>query len=156
MNKKYIIGFLVVVLAIWAGFFFGKKAAVAPGAPETSATQGVVTTTNAPAAKTGVRSTTTSAPVLTKTGAYLVSYTGYGFSPAKLTIARGKSVHFVNNSSKAMSLTAVDQMSQIYRELNQEQSVGRGGSYDFTFSTPGAWDYTNRNSRVDRGVIIVQ
>lgn len=151
MNKKYIIGILVIVVAVFAWFFFGNKAAVAPSAPE--AASGVVTTT---AVNTGVRAPATSAPILTKTGAYLVSYTGYGFSPAKLTIKRGKSVHFVNNSSKAMSLTAVDQMSQIYRELNQEQSVGRGGFYDFTFLTPGTWDYMNRNSQTNRGTIIVE
>lgn len=155
MNKKYIIGILVIVVAVWAGFYFGKKAAVAPSAPD-SAALGVATTTGTAGMKTGVRSSTTNAPVLTKTGAYLVSYTGYGFSPSKLTIKRGKSVHFVNNSSKAMSLTAVDQMSQIYRELNQEQSVGLGGSYDFTFLTPGTWDYMNRNSQTNRGTIIVE
>lgn len=153
MNKKYIIGILVIVIAVWAGFFFGKKAAVAPSAPESSVTPGVATTT---VVKTGVRTSTATMPVLTKTGAYLVSYTGYGFTPTKLTIKRGKSVHFVNNSSKAMSLTAVDQMSQIYRELNQEQSVGRGGFYDFTFLTPGTWEYMNRNSQTNRGTIIVE
>ena len=152
MNKKYIIGILVIVVAVFAWFFFGRKAVVAPSTPE-AATSGVVTTS---VTKTGVRPPSTSAPVLTKTGAYLVSYTGHGFSPAKLTIKRGKSVHFVNNSSKAMSLTAVDQMSQTYRELNQEQSVGRGGFYDFTFLAPGTWDYMNRNSQTNRGTIIVE
>ncbi len=30
MNKKYIIGAVVITLSVWAGFFWGKKSAVAP------------------------------------------------------------------------------------------------------------------------------
>ena len=166
MNKKYIIGILIVLAVVWTGFSLNKKSAVAPSDPVaendvvvadgalsagTSALPGQVTS------KTPItRSGTTAAPVMTKSGAYLVSYTNTGFVPATITIKRGKSVHFVNNSNKAMSLTAVDQGSQVYRELNQEQSVGRGGFYDFTFLTAGSWTYTNRNSRTDRGVIVVE
>jgi hypothetical protein len=51
---------------------------------------------------------------------------------------------------------AVDQSSQIYRELDQEQSVGKGGYYDFTFVTPGMWAYQDRNYQAERGTIIVE
>lgn len=157
-NKKYIIGIVVIVLVILGWLFLGNRAS-APSGPEGVVTPVATTTgsvTTAGATKAGTRATTPSAPAMTKSGAYIVSYTSTGFSPATVTIKRGKSVHFVNNSNKAMSLTAVDQYSQIYREFNQEQSVGRSGFYDFTFVTGGIWVYTNRNYRADRGTIIVE
>lgn len=158
MNKKYLIGFVVLVIVVSIGFMLGKQSAIAPSAPVATSTP-LVTGSVAPL-KAPVKSGTTGAalgtPGITKNGSYLVTYTATGFSPKTLTIKLGKSVHFVNSSNKAMSLTAVDQNSQIYHELNQEQSVGRGGYYDFTFLTAGTWAYMNRNNSADRGTIIVQ
>ena len=33
MIKKYILAIIAIVLAVWVGFFFGKKSANAPEAP---------------------------------------------------------------------------------------------------------------------------
>lgn len=33
MIKKYILAIIAIVLAVWVGFFFGKKSAEAPEAP---------------------------------------------------------------------------------------------------------------------------
>jgi hypothetical protein len=33
MIKKYILAIIAIVLAVWVGFFFGKKSAEAPAAP---------------------------------------------------------------------------------------------------------------------------
>lgn len=38
MIKKYILAIVAIALAVWIGFFYGKKAAIAPEAP----TNGVV------------------------------------------------------------------------------------------------------------------
>lgn len=170
MNKKYIIAGVVVVLAVCGGFLLGKRSAIAPedqmgipnGVVGQATTTPIVSTPKAVAPQPTVSKTTTTsgtaptAPAMTKSGAYLVSYTDSGFVPAKIEIQKGKSVHFVNNSNKAMSLTTVDPNSQIFREFNQEGSVGRGGSYDFTFLTEGTWWYVNRNSQKELGTIIVK
>lgn len=153
MKNRYIIGGIIIVLGIAAGIFIGKKAAVAPAQDGS----GMSTTTSTTVlAKPVTRNTAAKTPAMTKSGAYLVTYLNSGFSPATLTIKRGKAVHFLNSSSKAMSIIAADQYSQFSRELNQEQSVGRGGYYDFSFVTPGTWVYTNRNNKTDRGTIIVE
>ena len=167
MNKKYIIGAVVIALAIWIGFSWGKKSAQAPEAPVNNVVeQAATTSTSAVAKKTTTttvapKTTTTApktsvAPTLTKDGSYLVSYTGSGFSPRTITIKAGKSVHFVNNSSKAMSLTTTDVDNQAHLEFNQGKTVGQGGVYDFTFMSAGTWGYMNRNNQADRGTIIVQ
>lgn len=164
MNKKYIIGAVVVLVALWAGFTWGNKSVVAPEAPV--ANNGVdQTVTTTPVVKAPVVKVTTpvapktvvqSAPAMTKDGSYVVSYTSAGFSPKTLTIKLGKSVHFVNNSTKAMSVTTTTQQNQAQSELNQSKSVGQGGTYDFTFVTPGTWVYMNRNTPADYATIIVE
>lgn len=168
MNTKYIIAVVVVVLALCGGFLLGKRAAIAPeksenipnGIVEQATTTPVMPiakkTTQTTSKTTTTSGTTSTAPAMTKSGAYLISYTDSGFVPATLEIQNGKSVHFVNNSNKAMSLTTIDQNSQVFREFNQEGSVGRGGSYDFTFLTEGTWWYVNRNSQKELGTIIVK
>lgn len=166
INKKYIIGAVVIIIAVWIGFSMGKKSAEAPEVPlndttvvpETKTTVSTVpvkktTTTTTTAPKT---TTTVSSPIMTKDGSYLVSYTSRGFSPATLTIKKGMSVHFVNNSTKAMSLTTTTTDNQVQSEFNQGKTVGQGGTYDFTFMTAGSWYYMNRNNAADFGVIIVQ
>lgn len=164
MIKKYILAIIAIILAVGIGFLFGKKEAIAPPAPLNGVDETATTTQSvAPVAKkTTTTDTVVKTPVSTqatilKDGSYLVSYTSTGFSPRTLTIKKGKSVHFVNNSNKAMSLATTDTTnSQIYSEFNQGKTVGRGGSYDFTFLTAGTWGYMNRNNQADHGTIIVQ
>ncbi len=161
MIKKYILAAVAIALAIWIGFFFGKKAAVAPEQPVSSSVSEVATTT--PVVQPAKKTTTTivapktgSAGTLTKDGSYYVSYTDSGFVPKSASIKSGKSVHFVNNSNKAMSIVTTVPDSQVFGELNQGKTVGRGGTYDFTFLSVGTWSYMNRNNQADRGTIIVQ
>jgi len=33
MIKRYILAIIAIILAVWVGFFFGKKSAVAPELP---------------------------------------------------------------------------------------------------------------------------
>lgn len=161
MIKKYIIVIIAILFAVWIGFFFGKKSAVAPEAPLSGETEQATTpaastvTTKVPSTPTATKPTVI-APAMTKDGSYIVSYTSHGFTPQTLTVSKGKSVHFVNNSDKAMSITSTDMNSQIYSELNQSATVGRGGSYDFTFLTAGTWAYMNRNNQTDRAMVIVK
>lgn len=162
-NKKYVIGVGVIISVTIVWFMVGRQSAIAPSGPETTSTAetglgGAAGNGESPATtkETGATSVVPTPSAMTKSGAYIVSYTKSGFSPTTLIIKRGKSVRFVNNSAKAMSIMAVDQNSQIYRELNQEQSVARAEFYDFTFGIAGTWVYTNRNNRLDRGTIIVE
>lgn len=165
-SSKYIIGALVVILAIYGGFSMGKKSAQAPEMEAVNTEEGqeqematTTATTTAPVKTTttsGYVAPKTTTPTILKDGSYLVSYTSTGFSPRTLTIRAGKSVHFSNVSSKAMSITTTEPNSTLYREFNQSKTVGRGGSFDYTFLTPGTWNYMNRNNPADRGTIVVQ
>lgn len=119
-------------------------------------TEMATTTKTAPgtATKTTTVKTTTS-PAIAKDGAYIISYENTGFKPKTLTIQVGKSVRFINNSSKAMLIYATDQKDRIYSSLNQSKTVGKGGIYNFMFTQTGVWSYYNYNNPTDTGIIIV-
>ena len=152
MNKRNIIIAVVIVLVIAYGIFL--RVSRTPTSPDMNGPaqeqwKEYATTTVATPTTTPVKKATSTIPVpkttsviMLKDGSYLVSYTDRGFVPATLEIKTGKSVHFVNNSNKAMSLTTTEPDSQIYGEFNQGKTVGKGGTYDFTFLQPGLWNYT--------------
>lgn len=183
MNIKYLIIAVVGIVVLYSVFSIGKKMAVAPEitvsqeatttVPTAATTIEVATTTNEtkvitptptpkPVQKPKTTTPTvttapkTTAPTILKDGSYLISYTQTGFTPMRVEIKKGQSVHFVNNSDKAMSVSTTEVGSLYFGELSQGRSVGRGGTYDFTFTKTGAWTYMNRNVPLDSGVIIVQ
>jgi plastocyanin len=171
MQKKYIIALIVVAVVVYIGFWSNKESAVAP-ADEQKTVAPVIVPSVAPVpaasvkkpatvvqSKTSTKTTSVSVaatPSMTKDGSYLVAYTANGFIPPVIEIKAGKSVHFVNDSNKAMSIASQEPNSQVYGELNQGQTVGRGGTYDFTFLQAGTWKYMNRNNSLDTGVIVVK
>lgn len=166
MNKRNAIIVVIVVFAIVYGVFLrGSRTPTNSDMNGPSQEQGqeYATTTISTTVTIPVKKTTSiiSAPKMTsvtilKDGSYLVSYTDRGFVPSSLEIKTGKSVHFVNNSNKAMSLTTTDPDNQVYGEFNQSKTVGKGGIYDFTFLQPGLWNYVNRNNQGDKGVVVVK
>ena len=165
MNKKYLIYLAIAVatlVVVYGAFLWGKSSPVNieinDVLQEEAKDQATTTPVVAPVKKTttGTNPSKTTGTTILKDGSYLVSYTDRGFVPSSLEIKTGKSVHFVNNSNKAMSLTTTEPNSQVYGEFNQSKTVGRGGVYDFTFLHSGSWSYVNRNNQGDKGVIIVK
>lgn len=110
------------------------------------------TTTAVPTPKPVAPAITTQAPA----GILTISYTNSGFSPATLRVTPGTSVRFVNNSSRGMRIVTENPESRFFKELNQSKTVGKGGTFDFTFLYVGTWNYNNQNNPTDRGLVIVE
>lgn len=146
MNKNaYILASIVVAVLILVGLrFFSKK--------ETPVTE----PTPAPLFQKENAPTSTSG-VVTREKAVQVSYTKTGFSPATLTVKSGTTVVFSNNSGKPMWVASTPH--PVHTDLpgfDQLKSVGRGGSYSFTFSKAGSWKYHNHVAPGERGVVVVE
>ncbi len=116
--------------------------------------RGTATTTGSQA----VAPTTTTAPkpAMTKEGSYIIYYENSGFKPSTLTIKVGKGVRFINNSTRTMLVYSTNQKEAVYASLNESKSVGKGGIYNYVFTTPGTYGYYNFNNPRDIGVIIVK
>lgn len=76
-----------------------------------------------------------------------VSYTSNGFEPAIVYINRGEAVRFIDKSEGSMRIASNDfQGNVLYPGFTQASTVGRNGTYEFTFSKSGVWGYYNMNS----------
>ena len=87
---------------------------------------------------------------------YTVTFSDTGFSPASLSVKKGQSVTFVNNSSGKMWVAANPfPSSSEYPDFNQKTGVANGSSWTFTFDTTGVWFYHNHYSPAVGAKIVV-
>ncbi|MBI2405021.1 hypothetical protein HYV22_02475 [Candidatus Gottesmanbacteria bacterium] len=87
----------------------------------------------------------------------VVTYTANGFNPKTVTVKAGTTVVFMNDSSAVMWVaSAVHPTHQLLPGFDQLASVGRGGSYEYTFTKVGTWKYHNHVNPSDTGTVEVQ
>jgi plastocyanin len=77
----------------------------------------------------------------------VVTFTDKGFSPSPVTVRTGTTVTFVNESSGPMWVESSG--------FNERTSVGRGGTYEYTFVKVGTWSYQSHMSPAVKGTIVV-
>lgn len=110
--------------------------------------------------KTTTPTKTTVAPVVQPTtpasSTLIVTFTDKGFSPTSLTIKKGQTVTFVNNSSGKMWVAANPfPTSSEYPAFNEKSGVSNGSSWSFTFDKTGVWFYHNHYSPAQGAKIVV-
>ncbi|MEK7645121.1 MAG: cupredoxin domain-containing protein [Patescibacteria group bacterium] len=153
MDKNQSIALVAVIVVV--GLFFYFNDAQAPTQQNTQQqSQSAYTppTESAPATPTSKPAAKAAVPVAKNT----VSYAGGAFSPMTLNIKAGESVKFVNNSTLSMwVMSGPDTYHSEYPSFNQERTVGKGGVYNFTFVTPGTYQYFNKNNPSAKGLIVV-
>ena len=99
-----------------------------------------------------------------------VTYTANGFSPATVTIAKGGTVAFVDQSGAPMYVASdphpnhngYDGNSRAthcapgYSGAKPLDQCAPGSSFSFTFTKTGSWGYHNHVNEADGGTIVVQ
>ncbi|MCH8889333.1 hypothetical protein IID26_02835 [Patescibacteria group bacterium] len=97
----------------------------------------------------------------------VVTYTASGFSPTTVTISKGESVTWKNESNRRMWVaSAVHPTHTIYPEQTDVDCLGSsfdacagagvGVSYEFTFNEVGTWKYHNHLGISNTGTVIVE
>ncbi|MEI6345756.1 MAG: cupredoxin domain-containing protein [bacterium] len=153
MNKNQSITLVAVIVIV--GLFFYFNSAQAPAEQNTQQQSQATltppvqdTTPTAPTPKPVVKAT----PVAKNT----VSYAAGAFTPTTLNVKAGEGMKFVNNSTLSMwVMSGPDAYHSEFPTFNQERSVGKGGVYNFSFVTPGTYQYFNKNNPSAKGLIIV-
>jgi len=88
---------------------------------------------------------------------YKISYTNAGFTPSVVTIRKGDSVTFTNNSSERMWVASSPHPTHTdYPEFDQKVSVGTEVSWSFTFDEAGTYPFHNHSSSTKFGRVVVQ
>lgn len=97
-----------------------------------------------------------SPPPVPASKTYTISYTNACYSPANLTIKKGDTVKFINNSNKSMWPASDDHPAHDeYAEFDSRSGISQGGSYSFTFSRAGSWGYHDHNKPGCTGTVAV-
>lgn len=158
MKTSSIIGTVILAALIATGaYFLGKNAVEKNDASEPANTK-----TATSSSKTTESKKRASQPSLKRTrtpaGVTVVTYTASGFRPSVVLVDAGETVRFTNASGKALRIAPQDDpvfADLTYHGFDQAKSIGKGASFDFTFSDTGVWAYKNLNEPTHLGVVIV-
>ena len=166
MKSTTIAGVAVAVFVaggVW--WYVAQQPQPSPSVSDTSATPTKTqesTDTSQTQVQVQVNTTPTSATV---------TYRDDGFSPATVTIAKGDTVTFANQSGGQMWVASGPHPAHTnYSDTTREQhcpdtadtsfdqctAVAAGQSYSFTFQKTGTWKYHNHVGAGDFGTIVVQ
>ena len=155
---KKLIAILIVVLIAGAGIVYVQTR-------ETPTPVALVTTETTPTTDTA----TPTSPI-----SHTVIYDGSGFSPATLTVNVGETVTFVNKSTRGMWVGADEHPTHTsYDGTSTSEHCGKvgpsrddvfdqciatqnGGSWSFTFTKTGSFDYHNHVAGGTSGTIVVE
>jgi plastocyanin len=86
----------------------------------------------------------------------VVTYTDSGFAPQPLSIKKGSTVTFVNESSRGMWVASgVHPTHQLLPGFDQLSTSPKGGTYEYVFTKVGTWKYHNHVNPSDGGTVVV-
>jgi plastocyanin len=123
MNKKILIGLVIIIALVVGIYYFSQKTAVTPVSTTTTNTTTITTTTSTTTTPTNENSS----PKL-----FDVTVVNFSFIPAELNIKKGDTVVWTNNDSAPH---------QIIGSNFQSDVLSKGQSFSFTFGTTGTFDY---------------
>ncbi len=103
----------------------------------------------------------------------VITLTGTGFSPSTVTVARGETVRFVNDSSRGMWVGADEHPTHTEYDgtstrehcangtnttgsFDQCTAVQKGDFWDYTFERSGTFGYHNHVGASNTGTVVVQ
>lgn len=157
---------IIAILIILGGAGWYYYSTTAPAATtDTNVT--VTTNTNA----TTTTSTPTSTPAATASPTNTtVRYTAAGFTPSTVTVAKGSSVTFINESGADMWVASAEHPDHMsfdgttrsthcganYTGPKPFDQCAKTNSYTFTFTKSGTFNYHNHSESEDVGTVIVQ
>lgn len=165
-TKKWLIGVIVILAVLWVAYVLMTKNSEAPVNTDEGAVadETVVGDTNDVSSTMPVPSTNTREMEVIgeettpdQIVQNIVKYTDNGFEPSTLSIKKGESVTFTNNSSRGVWVaSAFHPTHEVYPAFDQLKSVPNGGEYTFTFDKVGEWKYHNHVSASHFGTVIVK
>lgn len=154
--NKLMIGVLIVLVGGVAGWYFFRSGGKFPGMQI-----GKETVIPAPSVADENVTITEESPVVGSEkggviGAVVVTYTDNGYAPSTITVKKGTTVIFRNNSTGMMwTASGVHPTHQLLPGFDELKSVANGGTYEYTFAKVGKWQYHNHVNASDQGYVIV-
>lgn len=163
MNNKLVVGLLVLLVGVGAGWYFlkGNTAYTDMTKQETGVVENT-TPSLEPTVALGTEDAVTGASggAMEKGGVAKASatvvYDAQGFSPKSITVKVGSTVSWVNKGTQGMWVaSAMHPTHQLLPGFDQLKSVSNGGTYEYTFVKVGTWKYHMHLNPSDTGTVVV-
>jgi plastocyanin len=157
MSNNIFIGLVVLAVGVLAGWFYFKGKPVLP----TFVKKTVQTTPTPAGSNLGAPETIseTAGNGLEKGGVAartVVTLADKGFSPSPVTVKVGTTVTFVNESSSPMWVASDPHPTHtLLSGFDELSSVGKGGTYEYTFAKIGTWTFHNHMNPTMKGTVVV-
>ncbi len=149
MNAKLLLGIVVIAGGLGLGWYVMQGKPTAPPTQPASASTQEVTAAPSPEDT----STASSGAIIAKV---TVNYTDSGYTPNTITLKKGVTVRFVNQSTSTMWVASdVHPTHQLLPGFDELASVTNGGAYEYTFVKVGTWTYHNHMNPTDKGTVVV-
>ena len=167
MNQYQITGIVILILVVLLGAFSFWPINHVPNVevtfPETPTEETTTTKDTKPTTATKPAATTPAVTVgagarTYEKGVYVttVFMTDKGFEPRIVEANNGEEIRFVNKTSRAMHIVAEEKTSSVYyRNINQSNTVFKGGTYQLQLPDIGIFNYKNLNGP-ETGQIIIK
>lgn len=140
--NKILLAVVVVAVGVAAGWYYVK------GTNGSNQFEGPVQIAPVPSVTAGQQDAVV--------GSDSVSYSDTGFIPKTISVKKGTTVTFRNNSSSKMWVASgVHPTHQLLPGFDELTSVQNGGSYDYTFVKVGTWQYHNHLNPTDVANVVV-
>lgn len=162
MNNKFLVGLVVLLVGVGAGWYFLQGGKPTPYTPPRTGEDVVETTppTQAPVTISDeALATGATGAGMEKggvTGKMSVNYGEAGFVPNSVTVKKGTTVVWTNQSQSGMWVaSAIHPTHQLLPGFDQLKSVAAAGTYEYTFVKVGTWKYHNHVAPADTGTVVV-
>lgn len=160
MNNKLVVGLVVILLGVGAGWYFlSGSTSTANMTKKEDRSRAASTPTLEPTVSVGSDSAATGSTdgaSMEKGGAVTVSYSAEGFMPKSITVKQGSAVTWTNKGTAGMWVaSALHPTHQLLPGFDQLKSVSGGGTYTYTFTKVGTWKYHNHVAASDTGTVVV-
>ena len=160
MNNKIVVGLVVLLVGVGAGWYFlkGNYSFTSPKT-EPVVTKGAEVPEDGLSASPQEDSEQPGQTGSDKGGvvsASSITYGADGFTPKSVTVKKGSTVRWTNQSQGGMWVaSAMHPTHQLLPGFDQLKSVGAAGTYEYTFVKVGTWKYHNHVVASDSGTVVV-
>ncbi len=114
-------------------------------------------TATTPTTNTSTNNNTSTTNSSTTEAPSLVVYSDDGFSPSTITVKKGTTVTFRNDSSSQMWIASDPHPTHTdLPGFDGLRGYNQGESYTYTFEKVGTWGYHNHLNSSDKGTVVVQ
>lgn len=155
MNNKVFIALVVLAAGVLVGWYFLKGSPAAPTSQSVEATP-TPSGSNLGAPESATVAGTSGVEKGGVAAQTVMTLSDTGFAPSPVTVKAGTTVTFVNESSGQMWIASDPHpVHTLLPGFDELKSVGKSGTYQYTFIKVGTWTFHNHMNPSVKGTVVV-